>query len=234
MSFITTNQYKLNKSQKEGWVTAGLNLSPATEARTVLNRPDLPNMCAKSGTCEKICLKGEGFNAMPTHGLARARRTAQLFDHWEPTIELIVKEIRNRAKRHPGRFAFRPNLLSDRADLARRLADALPEIQFYDYTKLGRPHLRVKPNYHLTFSYSERSSPAEALAILETGVNVAVVFTCRKGEPLPASHWGVPVLDGQKHDLRFLDPPFHIVGLPFLGSAAELASGVRGGFVQPL
>lgn len=231
MSFITTNQYKLNKSKKEGWTTAGLNLSPADEARMVLSRSDLPTLCQNAGFCREVCLKKTGMNQMPTHILVRAARTAQLFDYWDATIVLVTKEIKRRVAK-TDRFAFRPNLLSDLPKLAHDLAKQLPEVQFYDYTKLLKPHLRIKHNYHLTFSFSERTTWKEAEEILRTGINVAVVFNCLKDEPLPKYFRGWPVIDGDMpHDLRFLDPPYRVVGLHFKGGRSQMQKAIDAGFV---
>ena len=115
--------------------------------------------------------------------------------------------------------------------LAHALADALPGVQFYDYTKLPKPWLRTKPNYHLTFSYSERSSWAEVEACLAHGINVAVVFDRLKGDDLPTTFAGVRVIDGDTHDLRFLDPTPALVGLRFKGARAKMHAALEAGFV---
>lgn len=103
----------------------------------------------------------------------------------------------------------------------RSLFALFPAIQFLDYTKnpLRMPRA-LPPNYHLTFSRSE-TNDAQARAVLASGGNVAAVF-----DKLPASYAGVPVIDGDKHDLRFLDPKGVIVGLTPKGrKAARDASG---------
>jgi hypothetical protein len=229
---ITTKQYKLDKSRKAGWTTAGLNLAPAFEARLATGRADLPTLCPKAGVCAAACLKFAGMNQMTTHAQARVARTVQLLDHWEVTIDQLIHEISRAAARAPkGRFAFRPNLLSDLPKLAHALADALPALQFYDYTKLPKPWLRTRPNYHLTFSYSERSSWAEVEACLAHGINVAVVFNRVKGDDLPTTYRGVPIIDGDVHDLRFLDPTPALVGLRFKGARAKLQPAIAAGFV---
>jgi hypothetical protein len=232
MPMITTNQYKLNKSLTEGWTTAGLNLAPANEARLATGRTDLPTLCPKAGACASACLKFAGMNNMPTHLSTRVARTVQLFDHWSATLDQLTREVSRAAARAPeGRFAFRPNLLSDLPKLAHALADALPGVQFYDYTKLPKPWLRTKPNYHLTFSYSERSSWAEVEACLAHGINVAVVFDRLKGDDLPTTFAGVRVIDGDTHDLRFLDPTPALVGLRFKGARAKMHAALEAGFV---
>ena len=235
--FITTKQIKLDKSQKVGWLTAGVNLSPANEASLVLNRPDLGSVCPKAGACKDVCLKFTGMNQMPTHHLARAGRTAQLLDHWPLTVAQIRAELESqyiRAQLKGFKFAARPNLLSDLPRLATELAGALPHIQFYDYTKISKPWTRTKPNYHLTFSYSERSNWAEVEECLAHKINVAIVFDRQKDDELPTEYRDWPVIDGDEHDLRFLDQTPAIVGLRFKGSRARLAQGLAEGFVVKL
>jgi hypothetical protein len=52
------------------------------------------------------------------------------------------------------------------------------------------------------------------LKALANGKNVAVAFkNC-----LPETLWNYPVVDGDKHDLRFLDPKGVVVGLVPKGS----------------
>jgi hypothetical protein len=233
MALLTTKQYKTNLGLAHGWITVGLNLSPATEAAQILGREDLGTMCAMSGACGPLCLKFTGMNQFPTHAVARALRTAQLKDKPEETLEQIAHELDlavGRAKRAKMGIACRLNLLSDQPWMALRLAPRFPQVQFYDYTKLPKPWLRTLPNYHLTFSYNERSSWAEVEDCLAHGINVAVVFNRRKGE-LPRKYRGIPVIDGDKHDLRFLDKPGRFVGLSFKGALAKLPAAIESGFV---
>ena len=98
-----------------------------------------------------------------------------------------------------------------------------PRVQFYDFTKLSKPELRVRSNYWVTFSYSG-ANLAESLRALKAGVNVSVVFSTAKGEALPASWNGFQVIDGDTHDLRFLDPKGVIVGLRAKGDARKQTS----------
>src|SRR5437899_141990 len=104
----------------------------------------------------------------------------------------------------------------------------LTGILFYDYTKVPRPELRRRPNYHITFSRSETNWRLCELA-LSNGVNVAVVFDVKRGKPLPEQHEGYPVLDGDLSDLRFLDKRTSthavIIGLRAKGKARRDTSG---------
>jgi hypothetical protein len=81
------------------------------------------------------------------------------------------------------------------------LLQLFPHIQFVDYTKNPNRMGKTPSNLHLTLSYSGNNL-ADCLAALKRGHNVAVVF----GEGLPREWHGHPVIDGDLHDLRHLDP----------------------------
>src|SRR6185437_11920441 len=98
------------------------------------------------------------------------------------------------------------------------LMKQFPDVIFYDYTKGYRRMLnylngKFPPNYHLTYSLSEKAeSRMHADEILEKGGNVAIVFNCYRGQPLPkvwvtrnGQGHKIKVIDGDRHDLRFLD-----------------------------
>lgn len=96
------------------------------------------------------------------------------------------------------------------------LMSVFPHLQFMDYTKSIRRLRGILPaNYHLTFSRSE-TNEAECLEALRLGFNVAAVF-----RTLPSTYLGVPVIDGDAHDLRFLDPKGVVVGLTPKGRKAK-------------
>ena len=98
----------------------------------------------------------------------------------------------------------------------RNLMDLFPEVQFMDYTKSAKRCQRKLPaNYHLTLSRSEMNEQ-EALEHARNGGVVAVVF-----DKVPNTWHGLPVINGDKHDLRFLDAPGSIVGLEPKGNKAK-------------
>lgn len=93
---------------------------------------------------------------------------------------------------------------------------AMPMVQFLDYTKNPRRMTRVLPvNYHLTFSRSE-TNETQARDVLQSGGNVAVVF-----DRTPKRWNAARVIDGDSHDLRFLDPRGVVVGLSPKGPKAK-------------
>ena len=99
------------------------------------------------------------------------------------------------------------------------------DVQFYDYTKvIKRAYMELPANYHITLSYSEADMDyADKVhqAVLDTGVNMAVVFR----DELPETFRGLRVIDGDKDDLRFLDPKGVVVGLKAKGRAKHDDSG---------
>ena len=66
--------------------------------------------------------------------------------------------------------------------------------------------------YHLTYSRSENRD-RQAVECLEAGFNVAVVFNHDENH-LPDSWFSFPVVNGNENDIRFLDDPAAVIGLP--------------------
>jgi hypothetical protein len=90
-------------------------------------------------------------------------------------------------------------------------------VQFIDYTKNPSRFKNPPSNLHLTFSRAENNwSLCELL--LNAGYNVAAVFA----GGLPEQYKGFPVINGDLHDLRHLDPRGGvIVGLTPKGRKAK-------------
>ena len=136
--------------------------------------------------------------------------------------------MQKHARKRGLELAVRINGTSDLPALARRVAELCPDVVFYDYTKIPGA---LKPGpVHYTFSASESNGP-DTLRAMYRGFNVAVVFSTKRGHPLP-KHWPLaggtfyyPVIDGDMSDLRFLDPPHVIVGLRAKGPAKRDRTG---------
>jgi hypothetical protein len=232
MKLLTVGQYKLDKSKDEGYLTGGCNLSPSTESVEFGGI----NLCPNSGDCAESCLKFAGYNTMTTHKPARVERSVTLVQHLPAFRHLLEKELdafMRKAIRDGLIPCGRPNLLSDWYKLALMFAEFEPDLQLYDYTKLARPWERVTDKYHLTYSLDTHNE-REAIDAQRHGVNVAVVFNPR--HPIPESFvlGGVeyPTLDGDKHDLRFLDPPGHIVALKGKRIAGGMERAIESGFYR--
>jgi hypothetical protein len=117
--------------------------------------------------------------------------------------------------------ALRLNGTSDLAweRLCPELFADFSNVQFFDYTKLYRRVLdfldcTFPANYHLTFSV-DANNKNKAIDVLNRGGNVAAVFW----PELPETWWRFPVINGDTHDARFLDPTGVVVGLLAKGLA---------------
>jgi hypothetical protein len=241
MRLLTRGNPKTLKGQRRGWHTAILHLAPAETAGIVLPSGRLFNACANAGNCKDPCLNTAGRGGIGDLRLnriqqARKARTELFVTAPDAFFAQLVKELQREerwAVKHGYHFSFRPDGTSDLPTIATRVHKLLPNLRMYDYTKLPKPWLRASDWYHLTYSWDgPRSWPAcrEALA---HGVNVAVPFrVCDHGTtchcPLPTAWRGVRVVDGDRSDLRFLDPVGVIVGLRAKGRARSDAAMATG------
>lgn len=181
--------------------------------------------------CKSACLNTAGRGAFSNVQKARLRKT-EWFLNDEPSFmeqlfQDITKFVRHCTK-HGRKPAVRLNGTSDiqweyKKYLGQTLFEHFPEVQFYDYTKIPTRNISNIPNYQLTWSYSEANLKYADFfrEALDKGMNVAVVFN----HDLPKEFKGVPVIDGDLHDLRFLDQTNSVVGLRAKGSAKKDDSG---------
>lgn len=212
---------KTIKGEKKGFLTGIMYLSPADSS-------GITNVCVNATPgCKASCLNTAGRGVFSAVQQGRLRKTKWMVDDRESFVLQLMIDItalEKKAKREGLIPCVRLNGTSDLPWLAHRLAKAFPHIQFYDYTKHPKPWKRTLPNYHLTFSLSE-TNEKEAREALAHGINVAVVFRTKKGQPLPAEYLGVPVIDGDLTDLRFTDPQGVVVGLYAKGRAKKDCTG---------
>jgi hypothetical protein len=204
---------KTVKGEKKGFLTGILYLAPADESVSSGGF----NTCPKASEgCMASCLFTAGRSAIfPMINQARIRKTVELKNDRAAFLAQLTKDIESlvrKATRENLIPCVRVNGTSDLAWLAHAMAERFPNVQFYDYTKLPHPWTRVRANYSLTFSHAENNL-ADCLDSLAHGVNVAVVFGTKKGEPLPATWHGFKVVSGDESDLRFLDAQGVVIGL---------------------
>lgn len=93
------------------------------------------------------------------------------------------------------------------------------KVQWYDYTKDFSRRSQY-PNYYICYSKSERTDQLEVAQMVAQDFTVAVVF-----DKVPKKWYGMPVVDGDKSDLRFLDPPGTVIGLRAKGAARKDTTG---------
>jgi len=220
MKLLTVQNAKTIKGQPLGYLTGILYLAPATVGG--------PNLCAKSTPgCRDSCLFTAGRGIFPQVMAARIRKTQWLHSDrrgFLTQLESDISALVASAKRKKLTPCVRLNGTSDLPWLAQHMTCKFPGVQFYDYTKLPGTRRRLTPNYHLTFSRSE-TNDRESMRELAAGTNVAVVFRVKRGGPLPRIWRGHRVIDGDKHDLRFLDPNPVVVGLREKGRARQDTTG---------
>jgi len=186
-----------------------------------------PGVFCPSATqgCIHTCLgHTSGRMSFPTHAAARDARTALYLERpivfmkrLRAELTLLEAEALQLGLRPAMRLNGTSDLLWERFDPD--LFSDFPEIQFFDYTKISQRMLNFldgafPSNYHLTFSV-DACSKGQAGYVIGRGGNVAVVFWPH----LPNKWWGFPVIDGDRHDARFLDPKGVIVGLRAKGLA---------------
>ena len=239
---------KTSKGIKENYLTAILYLAPSDEAGR-------GNLCPHASEgCRAACLFTAGRGKFSNVRTARINKTLRWFDDRRAFLADIVSDIRrleSYCTKHGFRPAVRLNGTSDipwenvvLPDQGGNIMAEFPGVQFYDYTK--NPKRAVKAgrgempaNYSLTFSRSEDNAK-ECAQVLRAGGNVAAVYSRelfnrfefsesglnyhgRTGNP----HFGQTYLtfNGDKTDLRFLDPSGVVVALKAKGDARADRSG---------
>jgi hypothetical protein len=242
---------KTVKGQAHGYMTAILYLSPYK-----ISGKNLCPMAEAAG-CWRTCLNVQGrariarsdmeVNGyyLPDNAIQRARlaRTRLFLDRPAEFMQQLIRELDafvKRAKRKGLMPCVRLNGTSDivwerrscsgehrEALPAYTIFDRFPGVQFYDYTKLPvRLHRKLPANYHLTVSYSaaDKAYAAQCWAAHKAGRNVVMVVRSKGERDRLVSHGCV---DGDAHDLRFLDPPGSWIVLAAKGTAKH----DHGGFV---
>lgn len=215
-------------------------------------RPDLfgpikwRNLCTHSSAgCRGVCLHESGHLGKTNGTIAKLARTALYAIDPDAFWVLCDDEIRRhraRLAKLGKRLAVRINGTSD-IDIPEALFDAYRDVVFTDYTK--RPDLALSwnphhPNRYVVFSATERTPDAQIATLLAAGHNVVVPFQVTRTGDLPQSYLGHTVIDGDKHDLRFLDsvvePDAHAEGGVIVGVRYKVVphSPEHHGFIRPV
>jgi len=210
---LTTNT-KLKKSIDLGFKTFGIHLAPHTSSGK--------NVCTSASKgCASACLYFSGFGSYPFVQRARIKKTQLFHADKKAFMRTLIEEVETairRTKKNGLTPCFRLNLTSDIAWESikidgKNIMEMYPDVQFYDYGKNLKRMIKflmgeMPKNYHLTFSRSESNQSACEI-VLGMGGNVAMVFK----DKIPETYMGKPVVGGDSHDLRFLDPKGSIIGL---------------------
>ena len=223
------NNAKTVKGDGSEYLTAIMYMMPWKHAGV--------NVCpmAEEAACIDGCLNTAGRGQMNSVQEARARKTEWFAKDREGFMLQLVDDIR-RFVAYCDKRGIQPCVrLNGTSDIrwelikvdGQNVMQMFPTVQFYDYTKIAN-RKGVPSNYHLTWSYSAAKPKYAAMVgqAMLNGMNVAVVF--RTKDSIPSEWSGLPTVDGDKDDLRFLDPKGVAVALYAKGSAIKDQSG----FVQ--
>lgn len=234
LTFPNSNP-KVLKSMGEKAYTGILHLAPAT-----LSGKNVCHTAVSQGLdCVKYCLnlagrggiikKGESTNKIQE---CRIRRTNLFFEDRDIFFALLIKDIKKiirEAYDHDMIPAIRLNGTSDIpweriivAKTGKNIFAYFPDVQFYDYTKdvqrmMNYLHGNMPGNYHLTYSFNEKTEKAFVDLLVNNGVNVAVVFR----KMLPETFLNHKVINADLSDARFNDPSGVIAGLKAKGPAKK-------------
>ena len=238
---LTIGNPKTEKSTEFGYYTAILHLAPAGLSGFMLC------MWATAG-CIAGCLNSAGRGGigitkdfLTTNSVQKARIVRTIL--YKRYTELFFKKLERelvffvrKCKRLNLLPCLRVNGTSDDFALVEAVHDMkqsnpeLKDLTLYDYSKNYDGSLSMLDKVDITLSWHEKTDVQKALNLIAKGLNFAVVFDTAKGQPLPAQFHGIPVIDGDTHDLRFLDPKGVIIGLRAKGKARKDTSG----FVQKI
>lgn len=240
LKLLTTGNTKTLKGEKKGYITYILHLAPAEVA-------GVGNMCPMSTFgCREGCLnlsghggmlhKDTGANAVQE---ARKRKTRFFAQDRAGFIALLKQDIAKavkQAERKGMTPVFRLNGTSDIPWTAYKLDgknifEHFPDVQFYDYTAVPNRFRKKPDNYHLTFSVKE-DNDADVRKAIAAGGSIAVVFDIRKTQPFPETYMGLTVIDGDEHDLRFVEADQVCVGLRLKGFKAAKDAARASGFAK--
>ena len=219
---VGTNAKTLKSDKGGEYITGIIYLAPADLVEGM-------NVCAMAimAGCKNGCLFTAGRGAFNNVQQSRIRKTILLRDNPDEFHNQLRQDLIKFEKYCLKKGVIpvvRPNGTSDIN--YRNIAKEYPNIQFYDYTKVyNRVAKDIPSNYHLTISYSEANSGYTRKAVEyanKYNVNLAVVF---RNKELPETFLGRKVINGDKDDLRFLDPKGVVVGLYAKGKAKKDISG---------
>ena len=237
------NNAKTVKGDGSEYLTAILYMTPYKVWVETLGRYSNSCPMAEQAGCIDACLNTAGRGQMSNVQTARMRKAQWFYNDRTSFMDQLYDDVKKFEA-----YCIKRNIkpcvrLNGTTDIrweniwikgGKSIIDHFPNVQWYDYTKIANRKVRHLSNYHLTWSYSNADPRYAAMldTAIENGMNAAVVFRSNFIEVKPKCWhtWnGYPVIDGDKDDLRFLDPKGgHIVALYAKGAAKKDTSG----FVQ--
>ena len=216
---------KIAKGIKLNVFTYSLFLASYNQNSKGVNLCPMAGIHSKQSNCYKTCIDFAGMGGRAKNVRDSRRDRADYFinhrNEFMQKLYLELQVVQFEGKITNKDIAIRLNGSTD-IDFYnlpvggfKNIFEALPDLKFYDYTKVKKRMFRNNPsNYHLTFSRSENND-SDVQEVLKAGGNVAVIFD-KKYTP---KKWnGYKVIDGDESDLRYLDPINCIVRLRYKDS----------------
>lgn len=210
---LTALNIKTIKGEKEDYLSAILYLQPHTAGGGA-------TLCPYSTpACREMCLAGAGLSGLTLQLAAKQRRT-DLFNGDRDVFLRLLRDDVARLVELAAREGVKPALrLNGSSDVMwERVAPNLLSggAQAYDYTKIPLEFRGDAPGYHLTYSVEGPQDMARAVEYLGAGHSIAVVVEKHQveqmaGTELYLGETTATFVNGDAHDLRFLDPPGSIV-----------------------
>jgi hypothetical protein len=232
----------ISKLQKDEKTTLGLALLPAKHS-------NIANVCAFADSCAESCVAFSGNGSFPSVYRSRMAKTALLTASPKSFMILLIDELFTAVgKVGAQNLAIRLNTYSDIRweRVAPWMFEMFKGVQFYDYTKhpvSSRPETTRPANYHWTYSVSEKTTANHVSECADIGRPLAVVVEVRSGKqpktehmrPIPKTWAGMPTVDGDSSDARYLTPTGSVVILrrkhtmktnhPMITTAQQLEKG---------
>lgn len=213
---FTIQNTKLQKSEHFGYKSVGLSLLPHRLA------DEKVDLCGGRSTslCREFCINTSGHQSMSKIQEFRKKKTLEFLKDRKRFLEkcsIELNYLEELANDQGLKLTCRMNMFTDvdyykyKID-GKSIYEKHPTIQFIEYTKHYNK-LSYLPNLHITYSY-DKEYHEEALNVLKRGDNLSVIFP----DILPNEWNGYRVINGDTHDLRFLDPKNVVVGLKYKNS----------------
>ena len=199
--------------------------------------------------CRNSCnMLFAGLRVTPQARYAAVAQTLWLFEDRESFLAQLHRDIGQHVKRSEKLQLVPLIRLNMASDLEwTDVIEKWPDVTFVDYTKIRNRfesylNGKLPKNYHLTFSRHEKHTERLLASFLQRGGNVSQVFDIAyhgaRGtfEALPEfatiADLKVPVIDGDKHDVRLpqVDGSGVIVGLRVKGTNSAKESARESGF----
>ena len=215
---------KTVKGEKFGYLTGICYLIPWKKFGT-------GNLCGfASKGCINSCLEYSGLGTMSNTMRGRYRKTAFWYRNRQGFFEQLIKDVKSlerKAEREGKIPVVRLNGTSDIRFEKHRIKDGknifqlFPQIQWYDYTKNPYRFDRDKQpaNYHLTFSKSESNDDHVEYVLKNKRWKIATVATDATAKTIVFQGKKYRTVNGDNHDLRFLDKGGRFVLLQAKGLA---------------